>query len=85
MQLKEIQFHHRKRHCSSVTMRSLLKLKPVADEQVFYDEFVNMTSALSEKATISDKTLWTKYKNKVQVQCIRPPHPPFNVDGKSMG
>ena len=29
--------------------------------------------------TISDKTLWTKYKNKVQVQCIRPPHPPFNI------
>ena len=26
-------------------------------------------------ATISDKTLWTKYKNKLQVQCIRPPHP----------
>ena len=25
--------------------------------------------------TISDKTLWTKYKNKLQVQCIRPPHP----------
>ena len=28
-----------------------------------------------QTATISDKTLWTKYKNKVQVQCIRPPHP----------
>ena len=54
MQLKRIQFHHRKGHlveadCSSVSMRSLLKLKPVADEQVFYDEFVNMTSALSDK------------------------------------
>ena len=49
MQLKGIQFHHRKRHCSSVTMRSLLKLKPVSDEQVVYDEFVNMISALSEK------------------------------------
>ena len=37
------------RSSSSLTMRSVLKLKPVADEQVFYDEFVNMTSALSEK------------------------------------
>ena len=54
MQLKGIQFHQRKgdlveADCSSVSMRTLLKLKTVADEQVFYDEFVNMTSALSDK------------------------------------
>ena len=54
MHLKGIQFHQRKgdlveADCSSVSMRSLLKLKSVTDEQVFYDKFVNMTSALSDK------------------------------------
>ena len=54
MHLKGIQFHQRKEElveadCSSVSTRSLLKLTSVADEQVFYDQFVNMTSALSDK------------------------------------
>ena len=54
MHLKRIKFHQHKEDlveadCSSVSMRSLLKLKSVADEQVFYDEFVNMTSALNDK------------------------------------